>query len=270
VDEERHILKNLCMLSRDSRNGRTYTPQALEDARRLYEGAKCYQDHPDDPTAQRSTSERLGRWRNIRLVGGKVRGDLHYVPSHPYAETLVWAAQHCPENCGISHNIEAEGYEDEDGHFTVSRITEVRSVDVVDDAATNVSLLESIGRTPPELIEDSFPMIPTHKIRNLLKSPDVRGERDLRRALEDLCDQHEDRDREDEEEGVGSAIGGELAGPVGAAVGSAFDRDDVSEGYRSITNAEFRQLLSEAYARPCAVPRLSNDEFADLVDGVSD
>jgi hypothetical protein len=141
---ESHILQNLCMLSKESRNGRTYTDKALDALVELYEGARAYQDHPDDATAPRSTKERIGRWRNVRKVDGKIRGDLHYDPNHPYSRSLIWAAQECPEHCGISHNIEAEGYEDpETGHFTVTRPTEVRSVDVVDDAATNKSLLES-------------------------------------------------------------------------------------------------------------------------------
>lgn len=141
---ETHVLHDLCMLSPDSRNGRTYTPNAMQNLRELYEGARAYQDHPDDPTAQRSTRERLGRWHNVRIEGGKLRGDLHYDPNHPYAKSLIWAAQECPEHCGVSHNVEAEGYEDpETGHFTVARVNEVRSVDIVDDPATNKSLLES-------------------------------------------------------------------------------------------------------------------------------
>jgi hypothetical protein len=140
---ESHILSNFCMLSPNSRNGRTYTPEAMEQLVEMYEGAKAYQDHPEDPAGPRSTKERIGRWQNIRLENGKIRGDLHYDPNHPYAKSLIWAAQNCPEHCGVSHNIEAEGYEDEDGHFTVTRPTEVRSADIVDDPATNKSLLES-------------------------------------------------------------------------------------------------------------------------------
>jgi hypothetical protein len=140
---ESHIIKNVCMLSPDSRNNRTYTDEAMNALVESYEGARAYQDHPDDPTAPRSTKDRIGRWHNIRLEGGKIRGDLHYDPNHPYAKSLIWAAQNCPEHCGVSHNVEAEGYEGDDGHFTVTRPTEVRSVDIVDDPATNKSLLES-------------------------------------------------------------------------------------------------------------------------------
>lgn len=140
---ESHIISNLCMLSPDSRNGRTYTPEAMDKLVEMYEGARAYQDHPDDPAAPRSTRERIGRWHNVRKVGDKIRGDLHYDPNHAYAKSLIWAAQECPEHCGVSHNVEAEGYEGEDGHFTVTRPTEVRSVDIVDDPATNKSLLES-------------------------------------------------------------------------------------------------------------------------------
>src|SRR5262249_42594313 len=126
-EPESHVLKNLCMLSPDSRNGRTYTPQAMADLQQMYEGARAYQDHPDDPEAHRSTAERLGRWHNIRIQDGKLRGDLHYDPNHPHAKSLIWAAQNCPEHCGVSHNVEAEGYEGDDGHFTVTKIREVRS-----------------------------------------------------------------------------------------------------------------------------------------------
>lgn len=140
---ESHVIKNVCMLSPESRNGRTYTKEALADAVRMYDGARAYVDHPDDPREHRSTRDRIGRWHNARIEGGKVRGDLHYDPNHPYARSLVWAVQHCPDHCGISHNVEAEGVESEDGHFTVTKLADVRSVDIVDDPATNKSLLES-------------------------------------------------------------------------------------------------------------------------------
>src|SRR6516164_3775130 len=140
---ESHILGNLCMLGEKSKNGRTYTREARQDAVKLYENMPCYQDHPNDPEAQRSTRERIGTWHNIREDGDKVRGDLHFDPNHPYAKSLVWAAQECPEHCGVSHNVEAEGWDNEDGHFVVTRLVEARSADIVDSPATNRSLLES-------------------------------------------------------------------------------------------------------------------------------
>lgn len=52
-----------------------------------------------------------------------------------------------PDAFGLSHNAQGEG-DEKDGIFVVSKIVEVRHVDVVADPATTKSLSESIKKEP--------------------------------------------------------------------------------------------------------------------------
>jgi hypothetical protein len=59
------------------------------------------------------------------------------------AERICEAAERMPDAFGMSHNAQGEGEENKDGVFVVSKIVEVRHVDLVADPATTKSLSES-------------------------------------------------------------------------------------------------------------------------------
>jgi hypothetical protein len=149
VVPEECLIKNVCIAGPTSRNGNRYTKQALEGALSLYDHAKSYVDHPDDPKGKRRFGSRLGTFLNPRLVGGKPVGDYFYNPEHPDAPSLVWAAKNDPDFCGFSHNVETEGFEEPNGTWVVHKITKVRSVDLVAEPATTKNLQE--GAMDPEL-----------------------------------------------------------------------------------------------------------------------
>lgn len=146
VDREAGIIRNVKILGRDSRNGRTYSDTALNEAARLYEGLGVNIDHPDRgvPDADRRLADGFGHLQNVRKNGDAVYGDLVYLKSHALAAQICEAADRMPRQLGLSHN--AEGYVvHREGRWMVEHLERVRSVDLVRTPATNRGLFESTG-----------------------------------------------------------------------------------------------------------------------------
>lgn len=143
VDRKKCLIYGVKIIGFDSDNGRKYLPEALKKALPMYEGIKVNVDHPDDPSDARSAYDRCGKLINVRFIEGKgLFGDLWLNPGHRIFESVFSAAEQMPDLFGLSHNAQGEG-EKEDGIFIVSKITEVRHVDLVADPATTSSLSEA-------------------------------------------------------------------------------------------------------------------------------
>lgn len=156
VDREAGVIPGVKILGRVSKNGRTYSNQAMSDAARLYEGCSVNIDHPDRPGAERKSNDRFGRLTNVRVNGDSVYGDLEYLKTHPMAERVTEAAERMPDQYGLSHNVEAM-MERVDGELIVQRIEKVRSVDLVSDPATTMGLFESVDMTTFKQLVESIP-----------------------------------------------------------------------------------------------------------------
>lgn len=149
VDRQEGLIRGVKILGLRSRNGRQYLPQALQEAVGLYEGAKVNINHPPTPApAPRDYRDRLGMIRHVvfRPEEG-LFADLRFNPKHPLAEQLAWDAEHCPENVGLSHHVEARLGRRE-GQTVVEAILRVHSVDVVADPATTQGLFEAVEAAP--------------------------------------------------------------------------------------------------------------------------
>jgi hypothetical protein len=144
VDRAQSLIRGVKILGLESRNGRSYVPEALEQAAALYEGAKVNVNHPrTSAAAPRDYQDRLGSIREVRFRPGEgLFADLAFNPKHALAEQLVWDAEHAPENVGISHNVEARTARRE-GRTVVEAILKVQSVDLVADPATTSGLFEA-------------------------------------------------------------------------------------------------------------------------------
>ncbi len=144
VDREAGILRGVKILGLQSRNGRKYLPEALQEAIGLYEGAKVNVNHPKgSPLAPRDYQDRIGVIRNVTVRSAEgMFGDLHFNPKHALAEQLAWDADHAPENVGFSHNVLARTSRQRE-NLVVEAITKVQSVDLVADPATTRGLFES-------------------------------------------------------------------------------------------------------------------------------
>lgn len=143
VDREAGIIRGVKILGLESRNQRSYLPDALARAVPLYEGAKVNVNHPKGhPGGPRDYQDRLGTVRNVTVRPDEgLFGDLHFNPRHALAEQLVWDAEHAPENVGFSHNVEARTAR-RGQRVVVEAITRVQSVDLVADPATTRGLFE--------------------------------------------------------------------------------------------------------------------------------
>jgi hypothetical protein len=144
VDRTQSLIRGVKILGLESRNGRSYLPEALAAATALYEGAKVNVNHPRATTAApRDYQDRLGAIREVTYrVGEGLFADLQYNPMHALAEQLAWDAEHAPENVGFSHNVEARTARRE-GRTVVESILKVQSVDLVADPATTSGLFEA-------------------------------------------------------------------------------------------------------------------------------
>ena len=149
VDRQRGVIRGVKILGLHSRNGRTYLPEALQQAARLYEGAKVNVNHPKgSPTGPRDYQDRIGTIRQVVARSDQgLFADFHFNPKHALAEQLAWDAEHAPENVGFSHNVEARTARRGD-QVVVEAITRVASVDLVADPATTRGLFESQAGHP--------------------------------------------------------------------------------------------------------------------------
>jgi hypothetical protein len=154
VDRTQSVVRGVKILGLESRNGRTYLPEALAEAARLYEDAKVNVNHPKgDPSGPRDYQDRIGTIRNVAMRAGEgLFGDFHFNPKHALAEQLLWDAEHAPENVGFSHNVEAR-LRRSGQSAVVEAILRVQSVDLVADPATTRGLFESADQK--ERVPDS-------------------------------------------------------------------------------------------------------------------
>ena len=147
VDREAGVIRGVKVLGRESRNGREYSNRALHEAAKLYEGIAVNLNHPDRRALQleRPVEAGFGWLEAARVESDGVFADLHYLRSHGLAAVLVEAAERNPRRFGLSHNAEGRVAR-RDGKTIVESIEKVRSVDVVQNPATNAGLFESEER----------------------------------------------------------------------------------------------------------------------------
>ena len=109
VDRQAGVIRGVKVLGLESRNGRTYLPEALAQAAPLYEDAKVNVNHPKgNPGRPRDYQDRIGTHPQRSLRAGEgLFADFYFNPKHALAEQLMWDAEHAPENVGFSHNVEA-------------------------------------------------------------------------------------------------------------------------------------------------------------------
>lgn len=145
VDRAGGVIRNVKILGKVSKNGREYSDQAMRQAAAFYEGIGVNANHPDKsvPGRSRSVDEAVGWLQNIKVRSDGVYGDLCVLKSHPLSETIFEAAERKPNRLGLSHNAEGSTVQ-RGGKTIVESIKSVRSVDLVQNPATNSSLFESV------------------------------------------------------------------------------------------------------------------------------
>src|SRR5262249_2570924 len=155
VDRDAGVIRGVKVLGRHSRNGREYSDRALDEAAKFYEGIGVNLNHPDrrETNVERSVEAGFGWLAGIAVKADGVYADLHYLRSHPQAAVIVEAAERNPQRFGLSHNAEGKVARRGD-KIIVESIEKVRSVDVVQNPASNRGLFESEDRKMSPTVKD--------------------------------------------------------------------------------------------------------------------
>jgi len=158
--QEDGVIRDVLILGSKSRNFREYTAPAIHKAVPLYEGVAVFTDHPtatDRDRKGRSASDRFGVLRSVRCVesaaGPQIRGDLHYLTTHPLSTRVAEDQLRKLNFFGLSHLADGTG-RTEKGITMVESIDKVTEVDLVTNPATAMSLREQAEmvslESPPE------------------------------------------------------------------------------------------------------------------------
>lgn len=145
LNREKGLILNVRVMGRESRNGRTYSDEAIQQLRENIEKLGCYTNHPVTDSNDRAIEDRLGGYQNPRIdpKDGSLWTDIKYVPVHPSARLLEYYAENDTPGVGLSLNARGSVNRGPDGRAVVTRLTKIFSVDFVDNPATNTSLRES-------------------------------------------------------------------------------------------------------------------------------
>jgi hypothetical protein len=143
IDEAAGVIRDVKLLGKVSKNKRVYTEAALDESARFYNGIRVNLDHPPihNAKSERKFTEGVGVIRNVRRAENEVRGDFHYLKTHPYGPSIAESARRFPESFGFSHNAEGET-KMVNGQTYVEHITKAHSLDVVTRPATTEGLFE--------------------------------------------------------------------------------------------------------------------------------
>lgn len=139
---DERMLGNVQLTGAASKNGHSYSTQALEDAARLYAKKPVFLDHAANLNRplDRSARDLAGWVVEARYLEGRIRGDIQLLDTEAGRTLLALMSADTPA-VGMSHVILAR--KNSDGSV-VERIHDVISVDAVVFPATTAGMRESV------------------------------------------------------------------------------------------------------------------------------
>lgn len=159
VDKGAGVIYGVKVCGLRSKHPRDYTIDALRDAAPLYENAIVYVNHPINPRTgmpdkgiPRRDDEAFGHIQNVRAERDGLYADLVFLKSHPLAARVIEAAETYEQDApakwryfGLSHNADYDKRSSRwnNGRELITKIVEVRSVDLVCHPGTVDGLFES-------------------------------------------------------------------------------------------------------------------------------
>lgn len=136
-----NVITDVKVLGSTSKNKTIYSTATRQNALKLFEGIKVNIDHVEK-NKKVGLSSRFGKLVNVRNTEDGIRGDLHFVKSHPLANFVLECADNMPELLGLSINGEGGQIKDKDGNIMVESIDKLYSVDLVANPASTKGLKE--------------------------------------------------------------------------------------------------------------------------------
>lgn len=155
VDRGDNLIRNVRLLGRQSRNGRTYTESAVRDGTKMYPGKPVFLDHPTarelrERKGNRSVTDLAGKVATARKSQDGVRGDIQVLEGNAAGQFLFAVAEQMPDIVGMSHRASGQVKRSEDGPDVVESIEDVQAVELVTDPATTEGLFESVSAQPTQ------------------------------------------------------------------------------------------------------------------------
>lgn len=180
VDRQNHIIRNVKIVGTESKNGYHYSPEALREGVSLYEGVSVNISHPrrDEVALDRSILESPGWLSNVRYEIDGLYGDLNLFESHPSTQLIMEKAEKNPTGFGLSHN--ADGHRERvRGQLTITKLSRVRSVDIVGVPATTAGIFESVQEDSSDPYERQLAKLRRLKLEcvELMEARDRRNSR---------------------------------------------------------------------------------------------
>ncbi len=215
------VIRDVLLCGVSSKNKRRYQTSSFGTVTdKKYENKLVFLNHANRPGTPRHYEEKLGWVQNERRdASGRPIGDIGINPKHPYAESVLFDAEHRPNDCGMSHVAECQSRTASDGWEEVSQIMEVQSVDIVIGPATTNGFHEQGTRTMTTLKE---------WLPGFIKSPDSTTDEILK--LKQVVEMAGDAEMTDEggcSEAIRSACGAVLDEMMGSP-------EAVKEGVKKI------------------------------------
>lgn len=141
VDRDAGVIKGVKILGRTSRNNREYTSRAMAESAALCEGVRVYIDH-DRSGKERRVSDFFAEVKDVRTKEDGNYADLHYLKTHPLAESVLERSERFSGSFGMSPH-QFGPTRNKGRKQIVESVARIRSVDIVDTPATTNSLFES-------------------------------------------------------------------------------------------------------------------------------
>lgn len=148
------VVRDVLLCGPVSANKRRYLKAAFEGDRvKRYNDRPAFLNHGTGRDARRY-EDKVATIENARVrADGMPVGDLAVNPKHPFAEALLFDAEHKPGSVGMSHVAHCETRVASDGWVEVTELVEAESVDVVVGPATTKGLYEQRGNGVPHTIK---------------------------------------------------------------------------------------------------------------------
>lgn len=160
VDTDNAIIRNVCVINHQSRNGRIYENQALDDVASIInrgEGHPVAYEHEDLEAVStgrgtpRRALDRNGQLRSGRRQGTSTFADWHLNKAKPQTAEILEDAKNFPANLCLSPEFDGPDYDGEfgqDGKLHVTHIREMLDVALVARGGTTRKLSESFEKEP--------------------------------------------------------------------------------------------------------------------------
>lgn len=154
IDKVKGIIHDVKVLNETSRNNFVYPKETRVRAHKLLENLRVNINHKKKKDEREDTplQSRFGRLQNVRETETGTIADLKYNIRHSMADEIIYAAEELSDTLGLSINGDGRGTRrDTQGRKIVDDIIRLKSVDLVADPGSTLSLFESENPVEPEL-----------------------------------------------------------------------------------------------------------------------